>query len=103
MGRVVGLFFAAGLTLIAGTFFRFVSRRVEIRPEDYEDAEIEDGAGELGFFSRTPGGHPDRARCLDLRRGFASGNWWLSIFAVAVILGTAAGLVFEYHVGPEKH
>ncbi len=35
--------------------------------------------------------------------GFASGNWWLSIFAVAVILGTAAGLVFEYHVGPEKH
>ena len=35
---VVGMFFSAGLTLIAGTYFRFVARRVEIRPEDFEDA-----------------------------------------------------------------
>ena len=48
---VVGMYFSAGLTLIAGTYFRFVARRVEIRPEDNEDADIEDGAGELGFFS----------------------------------------------------
>ena len=41
----------AGLTLIIGTFFRFVARRLDTRPEDYEDAEISDGAGELGFFS----------------------------------------------------
>ena len=41
----------AGLTLITGTFFRFVARRLDTRPEDYEDAEISDGAGELGFYS----------------------------------------------------
>ena len=40
-----------GLTLITGTFFRFVARRLDTRPEDYEDAEIADGAGELGFYS----------------------------------------------------
>ena len=40
-----------GLTLIIGTFFRFVARRLDIRPEDYEDAEIADGAGDLGFYS----------------------------------------------------
>ena len=37
-----------GLTLIVGTYFRFVSRRVRMRPEDNVEAEISDGAGELG-------------------------------------------------------
>ena len=40
-----------GLALIMATFFRFVARRLDTRPEDYEGAEISDGAGELGFFS----------------------------------------------------
>ena len=98
------MFFSAGLTLIAGTYFRFVSRRVEIRPEDYEDAEIEDGAGELGFFS--PGSWWPiliAASAALFAIAFATGNIWLAIFAAACIIGTAAGLVFEYIVGPEKH
>ena len=97
-------FFSCGLTLIVGTYFRFVARRVEIRPEDYDDAEIEDGAGELGFFSPhswwpvlIAGG----AAMFAL--GFAMRNFWFAIFAAVVIVITAAGLVFEYHWGPEKH
>ncbi len=101
---VVGMFFSAGLTLIAGTYFRFVARRVEIRPEDFEDAEIEDGAGELGFFSPHSWWPILVAAGAALFAvGFATGNFWLAIFAAAVIMGTAAGMVFEYHVGPEKH
>lgn len=101
---VTALFFTGGMTLIAGTYFRFVARRVEIRPEDYEDAEIEDGAGELGFFS------PHSwwpillaAGAAMFALGFATGNLWFAIFAAVFIIGMAAGLVFEYHVGPEKH
>ncbi len=45
------LVLTAGLSLITGTFFRFVARRLDTRPEDYEDAEISDGAGELGFYA----------------------------------------------------
>src|SRR3954464_15299205 len=45
------LVLTTGLSLIIGTFFRFVARRLDTRPEDYEDAEISDGAGELGFYS----------------------------------------------------
>ena len=48
---VTALVMTSGLTLITGTFFRFVARRLDTRPEDYEDAEISDGAGELGFYS----------------------------------------------------
>ncbi len=101
---VTGMFFSGGLTLIAGTYFRFVARRVEIRPEDYEDAEIEDGAGELGFFS--PGSWWPiviAAFAAIFAVGFASGNLWLCIFMAVCLIGGAAGLVFEYHVGPEKH
>ncbi|MAU81195.1 cytochrome c oxidase subunit 4 [Gordonia sp. Z-3] len=101
---VTGMFFSAGLTLIAGTYFRFVARRVEIRPEDYEDAEVEDGAGELGFFSPHswwPILLAFGAALFGI--GFATHNLWFAIFAGFVIIGTAAGLVFEYHVGPEKH
>ena len=47
----VALALSGGLSLITGTFFRFVARRLDTRPEDYEDAEISDGAGELGFYS----------------------------------------------------
>ncbi|MGV9710243.1 cytochrome c oxidase subunit 4 [Gordonia sp. NPDC003424] len=101
---VTALFFSGGLTLIAGTYFRFVARRVEIRPEDYEDAEIEDGAGELGFFS-PHSWWPilTAAGAAMFAVGFATGNFWFAIFSALVIVGTAAGMVFEYHVGPEKH
>ena len=44
------LVLTAGLSPIIGTFFRFVARR-PTPPEDYPDADIADGAGELGFFA----------------------------------------------------
>src|SRR5580765_624999 len=48
---IVALTLTAGLTLIIGTFLRFVSRRLEqARPEDNEHAEVSDGAGDVGFF-----------------------------------------------------
>ncbi|MFT3715500.1 MAG: cytochrome c oxidase subunit 4 [Gordonia sp. (in: high G+C Gram-positive bacteria)] len=98
------LFFAGGLSILAGTYFRFVARRVEIRPEDYEEAEVEDGAGELGFFSPHsywPILIAGFAALFAL--GFATGNLWFAIAIALGLVGSVAGLVFEYHVGPEKH
>ena len=98
------LFFSAGLSLIAGTYFRFVARRVEIRPEDYDDAEIEDGAGELGFFSPHSYWPIVIAGSAALFAvGFATSNFWFAVGAAGFIIAGVCGLVFEYHVGPEKH
>jgi Cytochrome c oxidase subunit IV len=93
-----------GLTMIIGTFFRFVARRLDTRPEDYEDAEIADGAGELGFYSP----HSWWPIFVALSAGTAAVGialWlpWLIAVGVAFVLASAAGLVFEYYVGPEKH
>ena len=48
---LTALVLGAGLLLIIGTYLRFVARRLDTRPEDYDDAEISDGSGDLGFFS----------------------------------------------------
>ncbi|KIQ16205.1 cytochrome C oxidase subunit IV [Rhodococcus sp. Leaf7] len=95
---------SAGLTLIVGTYFRFVARRLDTRPEDYDDAEVADGAGDLGFFS--PGSFwpiilAGSGAFMALAFAFYE-PWMLALGALAII-GAAAGLVFEYHVGPEKH
>ena len=48
---VVALVLSGLLCSMCGGFFWFVSRRIDLRPEDREDAEIIEGAGEIGFFS----------------------------------------------------
>ncbi len=92
-----------GLTLIVGTYFRFVARRVRMRPEDNAEAEISDGAGELGFFS--PGSYwPITIALAATLAGYALafGQWWLLGLSVVAVLMAVAGLVFEYHVGPNS-
>lgn len=98
------LVLTGGMALIVATFFRFVARRLDTRPEDYEGAEISDGAGELGFFSP----HSWWPVLIALAGsvvavGIALWLPWLIAAGVVLVLGTAAGLVFEYYLGPEKH
>ena len=94
----------AGLTLIVGTFFRFVARRLDTRPEDYEDADIADGAGELGFFPPHSWWPITIALAFSVAAvGTALWLPWLIFAGIVFVLGAVSGLVFEYYVGPEKH
>lgn len=98
---LVGLLLTGGLALIIGTYFSFVSRRLEPRPEDNDDAEISDGAGEVGFFS--PGSYWPVALAFSAAiGGVALAFWeiWLIVIAIIAILVMVGGLVFEYHIGP---
>ena len=97
----VALALTGGLALIVGTYFRFVARRIEVRPEDNADAEVSDGAGELGFFS--PGSYwPIGVAAAAATAGVAMAFWhvWLLVIAVVLLLIAVGGLVFEYHTGP---
>ena len=98
------LVLSAGLTALIGGFFWFVSRRIDARPEDRKDAEIADGAGELGFFSPAsywPFGLALSAGLMGLALAF----WypWLVVIAGAALLITIGGLLFEYYVGQNAH
>ena len=98
------LVLSTGLTLITGTFFRFVARRLDTRPEDYEDAEISDGAGELGFYS-PHSWWPVMIALSASVTAVGAAFWlpWLIVAGICFVLASAAGLVFEYYTGPEKH
>jgi hypothetical protein len=95
---------SAGLTSLVGGFFWFVSRRIDARPEDRKDAEIADGAGELGFFS--PGSYWPFGLALSAAvMGLALAFWypWLVLIAAVALLLTIGGLLFEYYVGQNAH
>jgi hypothetical protein len=101
---IAALFLTAGLSLIIGTYFRFVSRRLEERPEDNPDAEVSDGAGDVGFFS--PGSYWPIAvagSAALFAIGLAFMYVWLMVIAMIVLLITIGGLVFEYHIRPADH
>jgi hypothetical protein len=98
------LLLSAGLTALIGGFFWFVSRRIDLRPEDTKDAEIADGAGELGFFSPAsywPFGLALSAALMGLALAFYY-PWLIAIAGVALLV-TIGGLLFEYYVGQNAH
>lgn len=100
----VALILTGGLALLVGSYFRFIARRIEPRPEDTEEAEISDGAGELGFFS--PGSYwPVALAAAAAIAGVALAFFqvWLLIMAIVALLIAIGGLVFEYHTGQGHH
>ena len=91
---------SGGLCTIVGSYFAFVARRIDPRPEDRDDADIVEGAGELGFFS--PGSYwPIGLAASAAMAGLAIAFWavWLLIIGVGAVLLTTGGLLFEYYTG----
>lgn len=99
-GELVGitaLTLSAGLSLIIAFYFWFTHRRLGNQlPEDRLEAEIAEGAGEIGFFppySWWP-----------LAIGFTSTltglgliiGWWLFLIGVGALVISVMGLVLEY-------
>jgi hypothetical protein len=100
---VVALILSGLLLSMIGSALWLISRRIEPRPEDRADAEIADGAGDLGFFS--PGSYwpvglafSAMLACL----GLAFDQWWLvAVGLISVLVGTC-GLMFEYYTGTRR-
>ena len=91
------------LTLLVTLYLGVHASRMDPRPEDRQDAEIADGAGELGFFPPYSWWPMWCAMCLaTMTLGVAIG-WWL--FIIGAVLGTVAlsGWIFEYYRGVHAH
>ncbi|PZF99366.1 cytochrome c oxidase subunit 4 [Micromonospora deserti] len=99
----VGLLLSFLLCAMCGGFFWFVSRRIDLRPEDRSDAEIADGAGEIGFFS--PGSYwPFGLALAASIAGFGLVFWqfWLLGAGLVAVIFAACGLLFEYYSGTRR-
>ena len=86
-------------------YLGFHARKMDqVRPEDDKQAEVVDGAGELGFFPPYSWWPLWCALTLAVMvYGVAMGAWWLFIMGSGVGLITLSGWVFEYYRGEHAH
>jgi cytochrome c oxidase subunit IV len=97
------LAFTAGLSFLVGFYLLFTSRRIDPRPEDRSDAEIVEGAGEMGFFSpHSWWPLPVAFFAAVTFTGIVVG-WWLFIIGAIGGALSVIGLVFEYARGDQVH
>ena len=92
------------LTLMVTLYLGVHAARMEPRPEDRQDGEIADGAGELGFFPPYSWWPLWAAATLGvIVFGTAVAAWWLLI--IGFVLGALAlgGWIFEYYRGEHAH
>lgn len=105
-GEMIGtlaLLVVALLVSMIGGYLGLLSRRIDARPEDDPDAEIEQGAGDQGVFS--PWSWWPLAIGLAaaiLFAGLAIG-WWLVYIGAVVGAIALVGWVFEFSRGQHAH
>ncbi|MEV8515561.1 cytochrome c oxidase subunit 4 [Dactylosporangium sp. NPDC051484] len=100
---VVALVLAGLLLTMIGAALWIIAQRIEPRPEDRPDAEIAEGAGDLGFFSPGsywPVGLAFAALIASL--GLAFGQWWLVAIGLISVVFSTCGLMFEYYTGTRR-
>ena len=87
------------LSFMISYYLWFTSRRMEARPEDRPDAEISEGAGEVGFFAPHSWWPIAMAASFTVTAlGLIIGKFLIIIGGVA-LLYTVTGLLFEFYLG----
>jgi hypothetical protein len=93
------LLLSGGMAFIIGYYVLFTASRMDARPEDREDAEIAEGAGEVGFFAPHSWWPIMLAgSTLIITFGLVFGVF-LVLIGVFALLIALTGLLFEYYVG----
>jgi hypothetical protein len=85
-------------------YLGFHASKMEPRPEDRKDAEIADGAGELGFFPPYSWWPLWCALALgSCVFAIAMGAWWMFIIGAGIGMITLCGWIYEYYIGDHAH
>jgi hypothetical protein len=91
------------LALLVTFYLSITARRMDARPEDRKEAEIADGAGELGFFPPYSWWPLWCAATLSvIVLGLVFG-WWLFIIGTGLGIVALSGFIFEYYRGDHAH
>lgn len=91
------------LTLLLTFYLGFHALKMEPRPEDRNDGEIAEGAGELGFFPPFSWWPMWCALCLATMTLGVVVGWWMFIIGAALGAIALSGLIFEYYRGEHAH
>jgi len=92
------------LTLLVTFYLGFHAKQMEPRPEDRQEAEIADGAGELGFFPPYSWWPLWCGLTLAVMVfAVAMSAWWLFLMGVGLGAMALCGWIYEYYVGEHAH
>jgi hypothetical protein len=91
------------LAFMLALYLGFHASKMEPRPEDRKDAEIADGAGELGFFPPYSWWPLWCALTLGTCVLGVVFGWWLFIIGVALGVVALSGWIFEFYRGEHAH
>ena len=94
---------SVGLAFLTGFYLLFTGRRLPERPEDNPEGEIEEGTGELGFFSPHSWWPLYVGLAAALAAFGVAVGWWLFLIGLLAIFLTTIGFVFEYYRGNYAH
>lgn len=97
------LVMTAGLSLLVTFYLGFHANRMDPRPEDIADAEVVDGAGELGFFPPYSWWPLWCALALSVCVLGVVFGWWLFIIGVGAGSMALIGWIFEFYRGEHAH
>jgi hypothetical protein len=97
------LVMTCALALLVTFYLGFHARKMDPRPEDRKEAEISDGAGELGFFPPYSWWPLWCALSLVLIVLGVVFGYWLSILGFGAGATALMGWVFEYYRGDHAH
>jgi hypothetical protein len=97
------LVMTALLTLLVTFYLGFHASKMEPRPEDLKDAEIADGAGELGFFPPYSWWPLWVAASVSVCALGVVFGWWLLVIGVGLLSIAVSGWIFEYYIGEHAH
>jgi hypothetical protein len=90
--------------LMLGGYLQITDRHADVLPEDWEEAEISDGAGTLGFFSpHSIWPFAMSLAVLVLGLGVIYLHWWLIAFGAVLLIWTTTMLNLQYGMPKEKH
>ena len=93
-------------TLLAGLvafYLGVVARQIDARPEDRNEAEVADGAGEQGFYPPYSWWPLYTASAVGVVALGVAIGWWLVIIGVGLVTVMLVGFVFEYYRGFHTH
>ncbi|ONI69828.1 cytochrome C oxidase subunit IV [Kribbella sp. ALI-6-A] len=91
------------LSLLVAFYLSITARRMDPRPEDRKEAEIAEGAGELGFFPPYSWWPLWCAATLSVVVLGLVFGWWLFIIGCGLGIIALSGFIFEYYRGDHAH
>jgi hypothetical protein len=99
----LGIPLVGGLMAMVGAYLALTARRIDPRPEDNEDGDIEDGAGDQGVYA--PWSWWPLVLGLAAATAFLgmAVGWWVLYIGFMIGVIALVGWVFEYSRGQHAH